>query len=596
MTLSSLATNLSEETIPSKKAPEYRYDVKLEVGEQAGGATIPIVAIFLDLVKRMKAVVGEGNSLVVYTATDKLFSETEEMTSENFQKAFKVDQIESKTPKVMMGFKLHTTTSLYDIKQSLMKTYLVPNKLFMREHVGGFHHGLKKYTFGFLKYDHPDHPDINSLTTRFAKHTTEAWKKMAAKQERNKWKDELPQAFYGDGISIPTTFTKERIGAEAEGKTKILTYGLVVSTPKKYGPLLRTLLDSAIIAKKINNLIPFALQREEPAGYYHLLAEQERFMEQHRNIPILNIPMEAVNRKGLKGVTLDHVLNTNKDIHRVAFDSKNNRYHVSTRAAKYREVHNWISEILEEHQFPFGPTVRTMKYAGSRENAVKYAAVFADAISTANESYDASTIKTTRSTAWKQSPPLDISYVPTAEAFPPLTQKPPSSPATQSTTSETIDESTIQSAISVAIRTIQEQHRSELAELKQEMQRKMESLENQMLELGKHVVQQTYQALVTDDSPLVTKADHLQLQHEMNTITAQLSILIQMVSTSTGLLPTSLESIPTNATSPPRTNKRLKQNRTPEKIPYSRDPLTQDDNSLPSTTSALDERFEECEE
>ena len=81
MNISSQATNLFEETDSSKKAPvEYRYDVKLEVGEQVGSATIPIVAIFLDLVKRMKAVVGEGKPFVVYTATDKLFSETDDMT------------------------------------------------------------------------------------------------------------------------------------------------------------------------------------------------------------------------------------------------------------------------------------------------------------------------------------------------------------------------------------------------------------------------------------------------------------------------------------------------------------------------------------
>ena len=225
-----------------------------------------------------------------------------------------------------------------------------------------------------------------------------------------------------------------------------------------------------------------------------------------------------------------------------------------------------------------------------------YSAVFADAISTANESYDASTIRTSRSNAWKQRPPLDISYAPTAEAFPPLPKRQTVSPATQSTTSETIDEATIQSAISAAIKTLQEQHRIELQDLKKEMQQKIESLETQMLELGKQVVYQTYQALVTEDSPLVTKTDHLQLQHEMNAINAQLSTLIQMVSVNTGLRPANQDQHPPNVTSPPRTNKRLKQNRTPEKITYSSDPFTQDDNSLPSATSDPEEGFEGCED
>ena len=304
MTPSSPVANPSDDVLLSKKAPEYKYDVKLEVGAAEGSGPIPIVAIFLDLVKRMKEVVDEGKVLVVLTANDQLFSERAEVSSNDFQKAFKVDQIDGKNSKVMMGFKLRTGTTLYEIKQRLMKNYLIPHNLFMREHVGGFQHGLKQYTYGFLKYDHPDHPDISSLSTRFAKHTIDAWKKLD-KSERNKWKEELPQAFYGDGISIPTNFTKERVSAVVEGKTKIMTHALVVSTPKKYGPLFRTLLDSVIIAKKINNLIPFALQREEPGGYYHLLAEHERFMEQHRNIPILNVPYDSPNRKGAKGATLD---------------------------------------------------------------------------------------------------------------------------------------------------------------------------------------------------------------------------------------------------------------------------------------------------
>ena len=105
-----------------------------------------------------------------------------------------------------------------------------------------------------------------------------------------------------------------------------------------------------------------------------------------------------------------------------------------------------------------------MKYSGNT-STTKYSSVFADAVSVANASYDASTIKTTRSNAWKQRPPLNISYDPTAEAFPHLPKKPSVIPTTPSTTSETLEEDTIQSAISNAIKTLQEQHRKELDEL-----------------------------------------------------------------------------------------------------------------------------------
>lgn len=378
----------------------------------------------------------------------------------------------------------------------------------------------------------------------------------------------------------------------------IYTYAIVVSTPKKYGLLLRDLLDSAILGKKLNNLIPFAFHREDPTGYYQLVAEQERFMEQHRNIPIMNVPPDAPLQKGLKGKTLDHLLNAGDHIMRVAYDPKNGKYHVSTVAHKYREVHQWIMEILEEHKFPFDPVIRPLKFSPKVNGSSKYSAVFADAISVANSSFDASTVKTTKSAAWKQRPPLDISYNPTVEAFPPLPTK-ARSPGTPSTSSETFDEETIQSAISQAIKIIQEEHRMELDKLKREMQQKMDEMESQMKDLGHQVATQTYQALMTDDSPLATKTDHAKLQHDMQAISTQLTTLISMIRPAQAERTTQPPFI-LMTNNPKKSNKRrLKTNLTPEKqdpmTPEKQDPMYTQDN-LSSAASDSDEEFEGCEE
>ena len=592
MSVSSSVTNTSGGEATTKKPVEYRYDVKLEVGVKPDVGTVPIATIFRELVKRMKAAADVGKPLVVLTAMDHIYYEEKDLSSDEFQQAFKVDHLDGKNQKVLLGFKLRTMTSLYEIKQRIMKDFLIPNDLFLKEHVGGFQNGLKTYMYGFLKHDHPDHPDRAKLTTRFSKIITEAWKKVE-KAERNKWKDEFPRLFYADGVAIPLTFSKERVVAETEGKPKIVTNAIIVSTPKQYGPLVRTLLDIAILGKKLNNVIPFAYQKEDQNGYYHLIADHARFMEQHRNIPILNVPWDAPTKAGTKGQPLDQVLYGNKYIQRVAYDPKMERYHVSTQAHKYKEVHNWIDNMLKEHKFPYVPTIRAMKYSGNVSTA-KYSAVFADAVSVANASYDASTIKTTRSNAWKQRPPLNISYVPTDEAFPPLPKKATPTPATQSTTSETYDEDTIQSAISNAIKTLQEQHRAELAKLKKEMQEKMEAMENQMQELGKQVATQAVQALLTDDSPLATKTEQAQLQNDIAVITNQLSTLIHLVSTGKNIATPSPEPSVIALSSPPRTNKRLKQNRTPEK--QNLEEFFTQDSPVPSATSEPDEGMEGCED
>lgn len=592
MTTSNAATDPAPAEAPAKAPVERRYDLKLEVGVKSGNETVPIVAIFHDLVKRMRTAVDDAKMLI-FTATDQAYSEHGEMSREEFQKSFKVDHVGGKSSKVMLGFKLITTTTLYDIKQRLMKSYLIPHDLFLREHVGGFKNGVKTFMYGFLKQDHPDHPDQTHLKARFAKLTSDAWKNFD-KTDRLKWKEEAPEIFYADGIAIPINFSKERVVAEVEGQIKIITSALGVSTPKKYGPLLRLLLDTAILGRKITNLIPFAFQQENPTGFYKLIAEQERFMEQHRNIPISNIPYDVQNQKGTKGKTLIQVLNENKDIIRVAYDHKTGQYHVSTLAPKYREIHNWINSVLNDNCFPFRPTIRQMKYGSAQGSTqVKYSTIFEDAISLANTSYDASASKITRQNVWKQRPPLNISYVPTADAFPPLPQKPTVTPATSSTTSETLDEETIRSAISSALKTVQEQHRLEIDKLKQEMKAKMDEMEGQMHELGKQVATQTFHALVQDDSPLATKVDHVRLQQEISVITTQLSQVIQNLSAHQ-------ESPQPGGTndlsnmSPPRTSKRLKQNRTPEKPPCFDQPSTREHQGS-SATFESDEDLEGCE-
>jgi hypothetical protein len=153
------------------------------------------------------------------------------------------------------------------------------------------------------------------------------------------------------------------------------------------------------------------------------------------------------------------------------------------------------------------------------------------------------------------------------------------------------DEETIQSAISNAIKTLQEQHRAELAQLKSEMQTKLEAMEGQMKELGKQVAVQTYQALVMEDGPLATKSDHVQLQTEMGLISTQLSKVIQMLS-STSAATSAMQDI---TTGPTRTGKRPNKNRTPEKKCLFGDPYTQE-NSDTSATSDLMEGVEGCED
>jgi hypothetical protein len=580
MTLSILENTPVDDAPKAPAVTQYHYDLRLEIGAK-DETEIQVATIFYDLVKRMQAVVDDGTPMTVMTATDQLFSDDETMTSAEFQKAFKVDKTQGKFQKVLLGFKLRTTTKLYDIKQRLLKNYLSAHDLFLREHVGGFDEGVKVFSYGFLKDDHPDHPDIPALKTRFARWISDAWKKMD-KDDKQKWKEEVPQVFYGPGgLAIPVNFSKERISAAVDGKAKITTTALMVTTPSKYGPFLRDLLNSAVLNKRINNLIPLAYSREDPESYYNILVNQERFMENHRNIPILHAPLEAHTTRGIKGATLAEILHANKDILRVSHDIKQEKFHVSTYGMKYKAVHQWITKTLVEHQFPYGPRLRPLKYG----NDTKFSSVLSTAASITSTTD--TTERTTRSAPWKQRPPLNISYVLSPAAFPNLPKANHKIPVTPSTSSETLDEDTIQSAISAALSKLEAQHKAELAILKQEMQNKMDQLENQIQEMTEKVAVRTYQALVQEESPLVTKNDHVLMQHEINGMSKQLSALVQILTNSHPQDGHEIQS-------PPRTTKRTKPSTTPQKITALSEILTQE-TPVTSATSDPDEGMEGCE-
>jgi hypothetical protein len=500
--------------------PPFQYDLRLEIGVKDVNETIPVVAIFRDLIRRMKSA-ADGNYLEALSATDKLYFENKEMTSEEFQRAFHVDKVEGKTTKVMLGFKIRTLTKLSEIKTRLINTYLKPHNLFLRTHVGGFENGVKTYSYGYLKYDHPDHPDLSALKQRFARHISDAWKNLD-KDERKKWKAELPNLFYGTtGIMLPLSFSKERIVAESDIKPKIVTVGLVVSAPAKYGKFAKLLLDATLLNRKINNLIPFALGKEDSYGYYCMVAEQARLIEAHRNIPIAQVPIDASSIKGHMGQPLPAILNSNVLIQRVSYDPQQNKYHVSTTASKYKEVHQWIQQVIQENNFPYNPSIRPLQYGPS----ASYASVFRDAISVASGTVDDKPYIPAPTNPWKNRPPLDISYTPTDEAFPPLETKKPA-PATASTMSETLDEDTIQSAISSAIKKLEDRHRADLEQLKLDFQSKLDAVERQMKDLGKQIAVQTYEALIKDDSPLVTKIEHEILRQDVSLIKTQLTTIL----------------------------------------------------------------------
>ena len=111
---------------------KYSYELRLEIGVKEETGTVPVAAIFRDLVVKLREVAGPDNPVVIITTDDKLFMATTEFSAEEFQQAFCIDTVQGKVSKAILGFKLRTMVPLSSLKQRLMKTYLMPHNLYLR--------------------------------------------------------------------------------------------------------------------------------------------------------------------------------------------------------------------------------------------------------------------------------------------------------------------------------------------------------------------------------------------------------------------------------------------------------------------------------
>ena len=75
MTPSTTDLELTDDDVSIGKPPTYKYDLRLEIGTKNEGGTVPVAAIFYDLVRHLKAAADDDAPVAVLTATDKLFHE-----------------------------------------------------------------------------------------------------------------------------------------------------------------------------------------------------------------------------------------------------------------------------------------------------------------------------------------------------------------------------------------------------------------------------------------------------------------------------------------------------------------------------------------
>ena len=165
----------------------------------------------------------------------------------------------------------------------------------MRLHSGGFNYGVNWSTLGFILEEHPIFTDLNTLRSTLMTKVATAWSNDSEVFTADKKADIAhsikpnPSTPFSP-FDIPLLITKSIISARNEKGDAIKVNAVVVCIPQQVYHIGNFLMDHlSIVRQTVTHFIPNGFKREDPEGHYDFVVQHQIWLDDHRNIPILNV-------------------------------------------------------------------------------------------------------------------------------------------------------------------------------------------------------------------------------------------------------------------------------------------------------------------
>jgi hypothetical protein len=497
--------------IDSGEVPHYDYDVRFNIVMKERLETVPGKAFLTTVLKTLKTVVKPGEVLELFDIdNNQVQPDLSTVHADEIGNRFCVE-IGGKDGKVFMfGLKIQSTVP-YPVFKQRVDNPLKTRSTYVSLHRGGFTYGVNWVPLGFFIGKHPKFTNQESLKTEVLGKFSFGWKNDSIywtekkKQEIQKVMNTKATRF--DPTDIPLVITSMTNTATSNNKT-IRSYAVTVTAPRQLARACRTVMDYLLIHAKTlpHQYVPLGLKNEDSTGFYNILKSHERWLDNHRNIQINNVPSAAHYLEypsNTDGPTIDQMLRSIPNLLDTNYDATHSRINVSVDKVHFITVSNLLAQQLSHMTFDFQPTVRkisTHSTAVSDQSVntttTKYSHFLSDMISTANSraSSDDQTTPTLRSNnPWKHTVPSTIDFYNTAvDQFPPLSFPLTSATITTNTqpntdsSSDTITAATLQSALQDALAEQQQKHREELESIRNTFQAEINSLRHELIQQREH--------------------------------------------------------------------------------------------------------------
>jgi len=357
----------NEDTIDFKQGPNYVHEVKIEFVLKSPSEKVYAKAIMVKTMKVLFANVNAGEYVTLYDTDNKeVNSDLRGIPQESLAERFCIEIGGSDKSIVFFGFIIKTNLSFQAIKKRTIQEFLKTNT-YMRLHRGGFVHGVNWSTLGFILEEHPLFTNLSALRSSLMNNLEIAWSNDSEIFDQQK-KDDIAAAIHpgNKGITfnpfnIPIEINTSTVSARNEVGASLKVNAVVVTIPQKFYYIGNFLMDHLMLVRKTATMyIPTGFKKEDPNGHYELIEQHRDWLDQHRNIPILNVPtlVKYENEMNTKQKSLQMLLREIQGVERCNYDYLTKRVNVSVNATTIPQVSKAISEMLKSSDLSFKPTIK----------------------------------------------------------------------------------------------------------------------------------------------------------------------------------------------------------------------------------------------
>jgi len=359
---------------PAKTLENRNYDIKIEVTLKKGKGKLPGQASLKKTIATMKSIQNDKDQLTFYDIFGtKIKPDLEGISATDIQKRFCMENAGPDNNKLFFGFKIRSTIPYGTIKTKTLNA-LSEHRIVMRLHHGGFDHGVNWINMGFFLKKHPIFTDCTELTMQIKREIIESWfdedDDYWNEDQRKKVTDglELESANKLLHSNIPLVVVPS-IVSNNDGKTITKTQALSVTTPFKFLKPIKLFMDNLLLHKKTQtDYIPNIYKKIDGAYYNDLLMKQEKWLSDHRNIQINDVPdkksfISTRSKNTLQ--TLYQLLKSIPEIEGAHYDPSRKRVNASVNVEKFISTTNIIANNLKKAEFEFSPKVKIPSNANS---------------------------------------------------------------------------------------------------------------------------------------------------------------------------------------------------------------------------------------